>query len=653
MIRSLFKFVSLPLPLPLPLLKALTVTALGLCVHSQAILADEGLDDVVGGEVRVESVLVQGARLHGAQAALTQVISEETIRQQNSASVSDILRNAVGINLVQAGGPGGITELFIRGAESNFSVVTIDGIRVNDTTNSRGGGFDLASINPDTIAQIDIMRGPLSSSLGSDALAGAINIVTRSPDSSETLRVRVEEGSDDYHRRYLGLSLGAKKGLAASLNVAQLDSGEAVEGSRSDLNSIDGQIDYQADNGLRIDSNFRFIERQRQSYPSAGGGPRLSILSDLETADANEKSAAIRLRHRLSNSLDLDVQLSHFTRDEHVNTPSVIAILAEASRPSSISDSQLNRNNINAFVRYQASAAIDIAAGLEVERERGESDGELDLGFAILPSGFDLSRDTQAAFSELNIALPASIELFASTRFDSIKNADSQNSSKLALAWQSKEGSSRVGANWGSAFKMPSFYALGDSLVGNDALKPETSQTAELYFKQISSTKMYELNLSGFSSEFKNLIDFDFATFKMRNVDKVSVTGVELETLAHWSEYTESGFHVSYSDYDVEGGEELDGRAAWNAGIYSQWQVRDFSARMHILYVGERSSQSVVTGARSLDAYQRLDFAFSKDLNEMLELSLNIDNALDTSYEEEIGFPSAGRMIRMGLSMAY
>lgn len=107
----------------------------------------------------IETVLVTGARIEGASAASAEVIDAQTLTLQNSATALELLRNRVGIDVVQPGGPGGITELFIRGAESNFTVVTVDGVRMNDTTNSRGGGFDLSTLNPDEIERVEILRG--------------------------------------------------------------------------------------------------------------------------------------------------------------------------------------------------------------------------------------------------------------------------------------------------------------------------------------------------------------------------------------------------------------------------------------------------------------------------------------------------------------
>src|SRR5690606_11879050 len=123
----------------------------------------------------IDTTLVSGSRIGNTQAIQAVTLDASDIELRASANAVDMLRGLPGLDLIQPGGPGGVTELFIRGAESNFALVTIDGVRVNDITNSRGGSFDLSSLNPDDIERVEILKGPLSAIYGSDALAGALN----------------------------------------------------------------------------------------------------------------------------------------------------------------------------------------------------------------------------------------------------------------------------------------------------------------------------------------------------------------------------------------------------------------------------------------------------------------------------------------------
>ncbi|MEJ0061027.1 MAG: TonB-dependent receptor plug domain-containing protein [Terricaulis sp.] len=110
------------------------------------------------------------------------------------------MRQVPALRCLRQAGQGAISEIFLRGAESNFTVVLIDGVRVNDTSNARGGGFDFSTLNPDEIERVEIVRGPLSAVHGSDAMAGLISIETRLPGEEPVTRFRGEIGAEGYSR---------------------------------------------------------------------------------------------------------------------------------------------------------------------------------------------------------------------------------------------------------------------------------------------------------------------------------------------------------------------------------------------------------------------------------------------------------------------
>src|SRR5262249_12187344 len=126
-------------------------------------------------------VFVTGTRLpQPTDVVDAHVIDDKLIRARQSSSVVDLLRQVPGIDIAQPGGSGA-AELFVRGAESNFANTMVDGVKVNNPTNDRGGSFDFATIGVDEIERVEVVHGPLSAVYGSDALSGAINIITRPP----------------------------------------------------------------------------------------------------------------------------------------------------------------------------------------------------------------------------------------------------------------------------------------------------------------------------------------------------------------------------------------------------------------------------------------------------------------------------------------
>ena len=114
------------------------------------------------------------------------VVNQRQLQQLGGDNLIGALRQIPGLWIDEQGGPGGVTSINLRGAESNHTLVLLDGVPLNDPTNSRGGGFDLHAINMESIERIEIIRGAQSAIYGSDALAGVIHIITRASGKART-----------------------------------------------------------------------------------------------------------------------------------------------------------------------------------------------------------------------------------------------------------------------------------------------------------------------------------------------------------------------------------------------------------------------------------------------------------------------------------
>ena len=117
--------------------------------------------------------------------------------------LADLLRRVAGVHVDQVGGRGGTGSLYMRGADPNYTLVLVDGVRVNDPTNARGGSFDFSALDIADVERVEIARGPYSAVYGGDALAGVINIVTRHARAREGLRLARRHGRRVRHARNL------------------------------------------------------------------------------------------------------------------------------------------------------------------------------------------------------------------------------------------------------------------------------------------------------------------------------------------------------------------------------------------------------------------------------------------------------------------
>ncbi|MBV8784685.1 MAG: TonB-dependent receptor, partial [Gammaproteobacteria bacterium] len=124
------------------------------------------------------------------------VITAADIEARQQRTFPELLQNVPGLNVVQEGGPGGQTSVFMRGTNSNHTRVLIDGIDVGDPSNANGA-FDFGQLLTDDIERVEVLRGPQSGLYGSDAIGGVINIITKTGQGPPQLSAGAEAGSFD------------------------------------------------------------------------------------------------------------------------------------------------------------------------------------------------------------------------------------------------------------------------------------------------------------------------------------------------------------------------------------------------------------------------------------------------------------------------
>jgi len=157
------------------------------------------------------------------------VISRKDIENDAAQNVAELLTH-YGLHVEQAAGPGSLSSIYLRGADPNFTLVLINGVKVNDPTNSRGGSFDFSSLDVETIERIEIIRGPLSSAYGSAALSGVINIITKEADAKAQATVNVIKGDSGLNSISSTFSQDSDH-YKYSITGAYNDSGEQVSGT--------------------------------------------------------------------------------------------------------------------------------------------------------------------------------------------------------------------------------------------------------------------------------------------------------------------------------------------------------------------------------------------------------------------------------------
>jgi vitamin B12 transporter len=146
------------------------------------------------------------------------VITAKDIERDQRRTVPDALSTVPGLNVVQSGGPGGLTSVFTRGTNANHTKVLIDGIDVSDPSNP-ARVFDLGQLLTSDIQQIEVLRGPQSGLYGADALGGVISVITKKGEGPPRATGMIEGGSFGTFNQTAALS-GSDDRFNYAFNVA-------------------------------------------------------------------------------------------------------------------------------------------------------------------------------------------------------------------------------------------------------------------------------------------------------------------------------------------------------------------------------------------------------------------------------------------------
>jgi outer membrane cobalamin receptor len=246
--------------------------------------------------------------------------------------------------------------------------------------------------------------------------------------------------------------------------------------------------------------------------------------------------------------------------------------------------------------------------------------------------------------------------LFSGLRYDHFSDVKASLSPRLGAHYQAVNDRFDITATWGEARKAPSFYALGDPLVGNPELVPEDSKGFDVRINIPLRDDDFLLSITGFSNTYSNLIDFDFATFQLVNRSSADTTGFEVQLQGGLGNQTTWSLFLATLNNEVDGVDNaLLHRPERSAGGYISWRPSGakWTVTTSATYEGKRQSSSIPGGTESLGSYSRFNLALGRDLSNNLGLRIAVDNLFDSDFESVAGFPAPGRQYRIGLHQSF
>jgi len=599
-----------------------------------------------------ENVVVTATHLAGgvsAQDANVAVIDAGQIAARQPSSVVELLRDLPGVYVQQSGGRGSVVSLFTRGAKPNFTLVLLDGVKANDPTNTRGGSYDFSTLDLNDIQRVEMVRGPASAVYGSDAVGGVINIITRrgTPDLQAGL---IAEGGSFGYWRAGGHVSGPIGGATANLGLSYNDSGMPVAGSNVKGTSLDGALELPEIAGTTFSFNGRFGSSTATSFPDSSGGPRLSVLRTLDHRDIDEGVLGAHAARVISDHWLMMLDYGLYTRSSDARSPGVApSVQTPFGIPANTDDARFTRNQLTWTNRFTPAEGLDVAAGMDLQLEHGVDDGTLDFGFP-LPTHFALDRTLWSAFAEARYRINEQLSLSASGRYDN-NDGDGHFSPQLRADYALPDTGTHFQISWGKAYKLPSFYALGNPIVGDPSLKPEDAETVEGGVTQDLWT-WGRWKMEGYDTHYSDLIDFQpGAVPKLVNLSSVHVRGMETSLALDFGAITATP-HVSYTNARNElTGAPLRDVPEWLAGASLTWRpIEAAQINLDVTHVGAMIDNSVPTGDVTLGSHVRTDLAVSWRVLPQLKLNASVENLLNARYEDVVGFRAPGPLLRAGIS---
>jgi iron complex outermembrane receptor protein/vitamin B12 transporter len=609
--------------------------------------------------VQQPEVVVTGSRVASSQdelAANVTILRRSDFDVEKPTDLSDLLRRVAGVHVDAVGGRGGTGSIYMRGADPNYTLVLIDGVRVNDPTNSRGGSFDLSTIDIADVERVEIARGPYSAIYGGDAMAGVINIVTR-PGAIASSRVSVDAMAGAYDSSEFALNAqGAVGNGTWRVGASDTNEGEQVRGNDFDAQRISAALNTQLGEATSLAVSGRYSESTRSGFPDDSGGYEYAALRDTERREARETILGAGLTHQAGNA-DFALSVGLFDRDDQIDSPGVAPGVRDPfGIPPSAIESDFTRYSATLSGTQRFSQAVSLAYGIDWQREEGASDGSLDFGGGFLvPTSFELTRTTWAPFAELKIDSGFGLSTQAGVRVDHADDQSSVTSPRLRVAYALSDTGFTIAGSWGKAFKLPSFYSLAHPLVGNPDLLAERGESHEIELSQRLLDEQAHWSATYFKSEFRNAIDFDSGPPPMLvNRNRVDSHGVELAGgLNLGNRWMFDGSVTNAKSRIASSGNELRNRPEWRAALGVHWLPSaslNFSAAA--TYVGSSLDSSIATGDVRLSPYTRIDVSAVWQLSDRVQTYVAIDNLTDEQYEQFVGFAARGITPRAGVKFS-
>ncbi len=602
------------------------------------------------------------------------LIETPELRSLQPVSMGEILRFAPGAVISDTGQRGGLTSLFVRGGESTYNKVIIDGVPVNEP----GGTFDFGVVSTPQVDRIELLRGSQSTLYGSDAMTSVIQVFSRTGTTRVPLFTFGADGGTFATAHGYGTLSGAVSHFDYNLFADQFNNqGQGANDSYS--NSTEG-----ANLGYAFSPKVQLRLRTRHSTSRIGGQGEWNFSQGvrLPAGDFNlpPDTNAFSRQNNFLASTELSVaagkhwyhrfsgyEYNHrdlFQQGVPLNPlrAGIVDLCFDTDALGNPipckSTNDYNRAGFNYQGEYWARDWARTVIGYEFEDENGF------FGDPNTPPISHGLRRNHAVYGEELISWKR-LSVQAGARYVHNENFGDRGVPRVAASYLLVRGDdvfsgTRLHGSFSEGIKEPNFLqTFGEQIfgiMGNPNLKPEQNNAIEAGLQQSFLGGKYSLDAVYFNNQFRDRIDTNATFTQYVNIDKSMAQGAELTVQARPTARLQvRGAYVYDSTQNLSGaeaGSPLLHRPKHSGNTLVSYTRAKFGATLGGTFIGRRADSdffALPVPLTHVDGYARLDAGGWYTVNRYVTAYANIENLLDKQYEDVLGYPALRANFRAGL----
>lgn len=580
------------------------------------------------------------------------VLTSDLLQAQQARTVPDALRQVPGLNVVQTGGAGGQTSVFIRGTNSNHVKVQIDGIDVNDPS-TPNRAFDFSQLLTEDLSRIEVLRGPQSGLYGADAIGGVISFVTKRGEGPARATAFVEGGS--YGTANQGARLSGSEGIfdysvsvqhlrQAALPVTPLELlpiGVPLRTAFTDIKTVSTKLGAQLTDTFRLNYVLRFSDSAYLDQAD-GGFPYRSLpyrnLNDQQQLSMRGEAewTPVPGFHNVFGANYATFDRLFAGPLDPLSVPTPTTYFGERTRFDYRGDVQLAPGNLLLF-------------GAQREDERIET------------TGLNRANGNTGGFAELQSAITDRAFLVANIRHDANDQFGGATTFRVAPSYILPGTETRLKGSVGTGFKPPTLSQLyqdypGFRFFGNPALRPEESFGFDGGFEQPLGERVL-VGATYFETDFRNLIQTAyFPTYSTNvNVGRAVAYGAEsFVSVKLTNTFSARADYTNTVTKDEVANQELLRRPRHKVSLTGIWTpLPNLTLTGTLISIG-----SFVDGNRDFSitrlknpGFTLVNLSANYVWSETTTLFARIDNLFDQRYQNPTGFLGPGLAVYGGVRL--